>query len=153
MASQHVPVRGGCACGAVRYKAADAPTQGFYCHCTICRKSYGGLYQATLKFDGRTFQLTKGELKHHRSSDFARRGFCAECGSPIVFLYEGNPNVWVLVGSLDHPEDWPLTKDAAWGPSGHRYVETRVPWHEIIDGLPQHGEAPGAIAAQLHVAS
>ena len=70
-----------------------------------------------------------------------------------MFLYEGNPNVWVLVGSLDHPEDWPLTKDAAWGQSGHWYVETKVPWYEIIDGLPQRGEAPGAVAAQPHVAS
>lgn len=153
MASQHIPVTGGCTCGAVRYEAADPPTQGFYCHCTICQKSYGGLFQATVKFDGRTFRLTKGELKHYRSSDFAKRGFCTDCGSPIVFLYEGNPNVWVLVGSLDHPGDWPLTKDARWGQSAHWYIETKVPWYEITDGLPQRGEAPAAVAAQLHVAS
>ena len=53
-----------------------------------------------------------------------------------MLLYEGNPNVWVLVGSLNHPEDWPLTKDAAWTQSGHWYVETKVPWYEITDGLP-----------------
>ena len=66
-----------------------------------------------------------------------KRGFCTDCGSPIVFLYEGNPNVWVLVGSLDHPGDWPLTKDARWGQSAHWYIETKVPWYEITDGLPQ----------------
>ena len=153
MTSQHVPVTGGCLCGAVRYEAKDPPVQGFFCHCSTCRKSYGGLFQVTLKFNGQSFQITRGELRYYCSSDFAKRGYCAGCGSPIVFLYEGNPNVWVLVGSLDHPEDWPLTKEAPWGHSGHCYVETKVSWYEITDGLPQCGEVPGAIAAKLHVAS
>ena len=152
MPSQHVPVTGGCLCGAVRYESKEPPIQGFYCYCTICQRSYGGLFQATVKFARSALRFTKGEAKYYRSSDFAKRGFCSECGSPIVFLYEGNPNAWILIGSLDHPEDWPLTKDAPWGRSGHWYIEARVPWYEISDGLPRFGEAPGAIAAQLHVA-
>jgi hypothetical protein len=137
VSSQKVPVTGGCLCSAVRYEAKEPPIQGFYCHCTMCQKNYGGLFQATVKFNGEAFRFTQGEPKYYRSSDTGRRGFCAECGSPLVFLYEGNPGVWVLVGSLDRPGDWPLTKDASWGQSGHWYVESKVPWHEINDGLPQ----------------
>ena len=63
MPSQHIPVTGGCLCGAVRYESKDPPIQGFYCHCTICQRSYGGLFQATVKFTRSALQFTKGEVK------------------------------------------------------------------------------------------
>ena len=63
---------------------------------------------AGVKFSGAAFGLTSGELCYYRSSQFARRGFCATCGSPIAFRYDGNPDYWVLLGSLDRPDDWPL---------------------------------------------
>lgn len=77
------------------------------------------------------------------------RGFCAECGSPIVFQYEGNSNLWILVGSLDYPTDWPMRKDEPWGQVNHWYIESKVSWYEINDGLPQRGEMPPASAAKL----
>jgi hypothetical protein len=150
MTDQRLPVTGGCLCGAVRYESSEPPVQGFFCHCVMCQKNYGGLYAATLKFSGEGFRFTDGEPKYYHSSGFAKRGFCAECGSPIVFLYEGNPHHYVLIGSLDHPADWPLRKDASWGQSAHWYIEAKVPWYEIGDGLPQRGEAPAAVVARLH---
>jgi hypothetical protein len=132
-----VPVTGGCLCGAVRYVSAAPPIAGYYCHCTMCQKSYGGLFQATLRFAGATFAFSTAEPHYYRSSAFARRGFCAQCGSPIVFVYDGNQDVWVLLGSLDHPEDWPLTKDADWGRTEHVGIESKVPWYQIKDGLRQ----------------
>lgn len=146
----HMPITGGCLCGAVRYESREQPVLGSICHCVMCQKSYGGLYQAALKIPGEGFRYTRGEPKYYRSSSFARRGFCAECGSPIAFLYDGNPHVWVLIGSLDHPGDWPLRKDAAWGPANHWYVDAKVSWYEINDGLPQRGEPPAAALAQQH---
>ncbi len=141
MATPHVPVTGGCLCGAVRYESKQAPTQGYYCHCTICRKAYGGLFSATVTFPGAGFTFTRGELKYYRASRFAKRGFCADCGSPVAFFYEGNPNVWIKIGSLDHPEDWPMTRDALWGRSVHAHTDTKVSWYEISDGLPQSTSA------------
>ena len=35
----------------------------------------------------------------------------------MPFFYEGSPNVWVKIGSLDHPDDWPMIKGAPWGHS------------------------------------
>lgn len=86
---------------------------------------------------GTGFTVTKGDLRYYRATTFAKRGFCADCGSPVAFFYDGNPDVWIKIGSLDHPEDWPMTKGASWGPSAHAHVDTKVPWHEITDGLPQ----------------
>jgi len=154
MASQHIPVTGGCLCGAVRYESKEPPIQGYYCHCTMCQKNYGGLFSATVSFPRSTFKFTKGELKYYRASSFAKRGFCADCGSPVAYFYEGNPDVWIKIGSLDHPEDWPMTKDASWGRSIHWHTDTKVPWYEISDGLPQPTSASEALlkAAKEHVA-
>lgn len=137
MVTPHVPVTGGCLCGAVRYESKAPPSEGFYCHCTICQKNYGGLFSATVRVSGAAFRLTKGELKFFLASSFAKRGFCADCGSPVAFFADGVADVWVKIGSLDHPEDWPMTKNASWGPSAHWHTDTKVPWHEITDGLPQ----------------
>jgi hypothetical protein len=114
----------------------------------MCQISYGGLYQAAVKFSGTGFRFTRGSPRYFHSSDFGRRGFCETCGSPIAFRYEGNPSVWILIGSLDHPEDWPLTKDASWGERGHFLVEHKVRWERLDDGLPQLGEAPSTTAAR-----
>jgi hypothetical protein len=137
MTSQHVPVAGGCLCGAVRYESSVAPTEGYYCHCRMCQKHYGGLFGATARFSGATFQFTRNQPKFHQSSDVARRGFCPDCGTPMAFAFAGNPDLWISIGSLDHPEDWPLTRDARWGPITHTHVDSKVAWHEIADGLPQ----------------
>ena len=135
--ANRIPVLGGCLCGSIRYESAAAPFKGIYCHCAMCRKAYGGLFQMTVRFAGSAFRYTKGMPKFYRSSAYARRAFCPQCGSPIAFLYEGSPDTWTLFGSLDQPGDWPMKKDASWGPVVHFCIESKVAWHEITDGLPQ----------------
>ena len=137
MISQHIPVTGGCLCGAVRFESKSPPIQGYYCHCTICQRAYGGLFSATLRFPGAAFRFTKGEPRYYRATDIAKRCFCAECGSPMPFFVDAHHDVWIKIGSLDYPEDWPMTKDASWGRSRHWFVDFRIPWEEISDGLPQ----------------
>jgi hypothetical protein len=90
-----------------------------------------------VKFAGSAFKSTQGELKYYRATPVAKRGFCDNCGSPVAFFYDDLPDVWIKIGSLDHPEDWPMTKDASWGRSTHWCADTKVSWHEITDGLPQ----------------
>ena len=155
MANEHIPVTGGCLCGAVRYESKEAPTKAYYCHCTTCRKHGGSLFGATVKISGSAFRFTKGELKYFRSSSFGKRGFCPECGSPMAFVFEGNPDFFISVGSLDHPEDWAMTKDALWGQTIHVYVDSKIGWYAINDGLPQRtskSDAPLAEAAKAYVA-
>ena len=134
---QHIPVTGGCLCGLIRFESKEAPIQGYYCHCTICQKAYGGLFSATVRVPGSGFKFTKGEPKYYRATNFAKRGFCAKCGSPMPFFYEGISDVWIKIGSLDHPDDWAMTKNASWGRSEHIHTDSKVAWEEITDGLPQ----------------
>jgi hypothetical protein len=155
MAIQRVPVTGGCLCGAVRYESKKSPIRGYICHCTMCRRNCGGFFGATVRFPGAAFILTKGELKPYAASKFAKRCFCSDCGAPVAYFYAGNPDVWIYVGSLDHPEDWPMTKDASWGPTEHVYVDKKIAWYEIGDGLPQLTSASKTLllAAQAYVDS
>jgi hypothetical protein len=81
-------------------------------------------------FPGDAFRFTSGELRYYRSSKIATRGFYPECGTPIAFQYDGSSGPAIMLGTLDHPEDWPPT----WEHSG---IESKVPWHTISDDLPQ----------------
>ena len=129
MCAQHVPVTGGCLCGAVRYESQEPPTEGYYCHCSMCRKHSGNVFGATVRMRGSALRFTKGQPKYYRSSDIARRGFCSECGSPLTFVFDTLPDTWVSIGSLDHPEDWPLTKQATWGQTTHVLADTKISWY------------------------
>ena len=95
------------------------------------------MFGALLRFSAVGFSMTLGEPKHYRSSSIATRTFCGECGSPLAFAYDGATDVWLTLGSLDYPEDWPMTPTATWGASSHVQTLTRVPWHAIDDGLPK----------------
>jgi hypothetical protein len=130
-------IEGGCLCGAVRFGTNAPPVSGAFCHCRMCQKSYGGLFQAVLQFRAEGFSYERGEPKYYSSSALVRRGFCAECGAPLLFAYEGSTDLWIPIGALDHPDDWPMTKDATWGPTAHYHTDSRLPWHDIEDGLPQ----------------
>lgn len=130
-------ITGGCLCGDLRYVSKAAPVRGIYCHCKMCQKNYGGLFQATLQFSRSKFEFVRGVPTFYHSSEIGRRGFCGKCGSPLMFTYESNPDVWVLIGSLDHPEDWPLTRGASWGEVVHTHPDAKIPWHDIDDGLRQ----------------
>ncbi len=152
MASVHIPVTGGCLCGAVRYESQEAPTEGFYCHCRTCQKHFGGLFGAYVRIPRSSLRFGTGQPAYYRSSEVARRGFCAGCGTPLLFVYDGNADFWVSVGSLDHPEDWPLTKDASWGPVTHGMVDRKVPWQEISDGLPQRTSDNAVLRRQAEAA-
>jgi hypothetical protein len=103
MSLRTMPITADCLCGEVRYEANEAPQSSGICHCRMCQKSNGspfsvGVYKASFRF-------TSGEPKFYQSSDIAERGFCAACGSRLVYRPLGGPLMAVEVGSLDHPED------------------------------------------------
>ena len=80
-------------------------------------------------FDVGQLEFTSGFPKYFKSSDIAKRGFCSECGSPIVFSYKSLDAVFI--GTLDDPENWQ--------PNGvHLGIESQIPWDIIHDDLPQY---------------
>ena len=97
--------------------------------------------------------MTRGEPKGYRSSSIARRTFCVACGSPLTFAYDNGADLWVTLGSLDYPEEWPMTPKAAWGATVHTQAATRIPWYAIDDGLPQLTVAIHRLSAEAALRS
>lgn len=94
---------GGCLCGAVRYAVLAPLRQVVLCHCGMCRRTHGHVaaYTSTPK-PGLELAQSRG-LKWYRSSDFARRGFCGECGASLFWEPDNRDYIAIAAGSLDAP--------------------------------------------------
>ena len=127
---------GSCLCGAVRFKAEGDPLEAGYCHCTMCQKASGAPVLAYATFRTKQVSFSAKEPTLYRSSSWARRGFCAACGSALTFQADKEPDTITFnVGCLDRPDRVE--------PTMHIYAGSRIPWFEIDDGLPRYeGEAP-----------
>ena len=74
---------GGCLCGAVRYRATAEPLRAMICHCATCRRVSGSAFLSFVHFPKDSFTWVSGEPARYRSSTFAERGFCSDCGSTL----------------------------------------------------------------------
>ena len=121
---------GGCLCGAVRYEV-ERPGEGVsHCHCEMCRKASGAAFVTWLGVAHDKFCYIQGLPASHRSPEIASHSFCAACGSQFQFEYHGtHDHTHVSVGSLDQPER--VT------PECHIWVQSRIPWADYTDGLPE----------------
>ena len=103
------PLTGGCFCGALAYTAERGACRTVaHCHCTMCRKLTGGSFATWVEVPAGGFAFTRGEPRLLRSSGFAERRFCGDCGCHIAFQYVGEREeiaevVWIAAGSLDNP--------------------------------------------------
>lgn len=126
-------VAGGCLCGKIRYSfPRDAAISAHHCHCTDCQKCTGS-GKATIIFvaaaaldiseDFKTFTVT--------GSDGTRvtRGFCPDCGSPIISYVKELPDVkFIKAGSLDD-SSWVTITSSYWDSSAQ-------PWSPVDATLP-----------------
>lgn len=110
-ASADPVVSGGCLCGHIRYALSRAPTDGLWCHCRICQRAAGAPAVLWAEVRQADFHLTRGELRFFQSSEWARRGFCPQCGTTVV--YQGSPDgvedFGVAAATLDHPDIVPVS--------------------------------------------
>lgn len=127
MTDEHLPIEGGCLCGRVRFQARAAASHVSYCHCRMCQKATGGPFSVTANFP-RNEVTWQGEPVRRRSSPFSVRGFCGECGTPLLFEYDDSPHVCIAVGAFDDPE--PLR------PLEQGGIESRLSWAVVPEGLP-----------------
>jgi hypothetical protein len=126
------PLTGGCQCGAIRF-ACDLPPENVHvCHCRMCQKAVGGPFAVICPILKSHFRVTRGAFSWFESSAMARRGFCSNCGTPMIFEYPDYPDIGVLAGAFDRAGDVP--------PVVQYGIESRVPWYEKLSSLP--GDRP-----------
>ncbi|MDP2621600.1 MAG: GFA family protein [Hyphomicrobiales bacterium] len=114
---------GGCQCGAVRFAVEGTLGRPSICHCRMCQKAFGGFYAPLVGIGRARLAWTRGEPKRFQSSNHVKRGFCADCGTPLT--YEAPDGVALAIGAFDDP--------AALAPVMQYGIEGRLPY---VDGLP-----------------
>lgn len=81
-----IEMDGQCLCGAVsvNLKVPEATIDA--CHCGMCVRWGGSAYLSTRMADDFTIE---GEqyVTRYRSSEWAERGFCSQCGTHLFFTY------------------------------------------------------------------
>lgn len=99
---------GKCLCGAVSVSATPKSRDIGACHCAMCRKWGGGPLLALECEDGVRFE--GGEhISIFDSSDWAERGFCAQCGTHLFYRLKQGGHYALPVGLFDSSETWALT--------------------------------------------
>lgn len=131
---------GGCLCGAVRYQLTQDPIWSHNCHCSRCRKSGGAAFASNLFFPQEALSYATGEelIRSFKVPDAERftHVFCGRCGSTLPFLNDARRLVGVPMGTLDG--------DPGFAPRAHIFVDSKAPWFEITDSLPQYAEGLGS---------
>ena len=131
-------ISGSCLCGDVSYSGDADVKMVINCHCSDCQKATGSgkatiifIPTEALKFEGdyKTYSVIGTDGSH------VSRGFCPECGSPVISYAEEQPDVrFIKAGSLDDPS-WVRVAASYWGDSAHE-------WSPVDDSLPSFAGNP-----------
>jgi len=136
--------RGGCSCGAVRFRIALPPLWVAHCHCSMCRRAHGAGFVTWVGNAADRFVLESGGdvLGRYRSSEAATRSFCTRCGSPLFFESSRWPGeIHVTLASIDDARGLEPQAHAYWG-SRAEWADWRV--HELPTVEPDGTEGSGA---------
>lgn len=94
---------GSCLCGDVSYQITGPLRPIIACHCNQCRKTSGNFVTATQVSLDQLSLTNKDGLNWYASSQSARRGFCAHCGSNLFWQRNDEPKISIMAGTLDGP--------------------------------------------------
>ena len=134
-----LPLTGGCACGAIRYRCNEKPLVQAICHCRDCQRASGAAFGALfvvptdkVEFEGETPKYWE---KKADSGNTMHRGFCGQCGSPLYIYRPETPAMTFLTAaSLDDPNNFEPTSEV-WTSKANR-------WHPHCEHTKKFTDAP-----------
>ncbi len=126
---------GECLCGGIKYRIAGRVFAARSCHCSRCRKAFGGAASAFASVDPAHFQWVEGEalLTVYESKQGAGKQFCRVCGSMLTGTYKGEV-MGVALGCLN--EDPGVDIEA------HIFVGSKANWDVVPEEVPQYETYP-----------
>jgi hypothetical protein len=139
-------IRGSCLCGGVKFEITGPLSSPLNCHCSLCRKQHAAPFRSRARAQIKDFRWLQGEhlVKYYETAGGYERGFCRECGSPI--LNRTGPS-WK--GAARSPQSLsqygiPLAilDDPPVQPQCHVFVGSKASWFAITDDLPQYPGYP-----------
>jgi len=121
---------GGCDCRAVRYEMTGPLRDVVNCHCGQCRRTHGHIAAYTnAQIANFKFTETRG-LKWYDSSDFARRGFCSECGASLIWQANDGDQIGIAAGTIDGETGLKTVAEI--------YVAEAGDYYQLIANLPSY---------------
>jgi hypothetical protein len=135
-------IRGSCLCGGVQFEISGPLSSPLNCHCSLCRKQHAAPFRSRARVHSKDLRWLRGEnlVKYYETPGGYQRGFCRECGSPI--LNRTAPNSKRAAQSPQSLSQYgiPLAilDDSPVRPECHVFVGSKAPWFEITDKLPQY---------------
>lgn len=100
---------GQCLCGAVRFTAGKVNDSYAACHCRMCQRWAGGPFLAA---GAKDVQFVGAEhLATYRSSEWAERGFCRNCGSNIYYRALDSDGYELCAGTFDVTQGLTMTEE------------------------------------------
>ena len=116
---------GGCLCGKISYQFNKSEAiSAHHCHCLDCQKSTGSgkatillVPDSSLEIDGNLkFFTVQGSGGSHIS-----RGFCENCGSPLISFVEENADIkFIKVGSIND-SSWVNADSNFWSSTSNKW--------------------------------
>lgn len=102
-------LRGRCLCGAVALSLEPTNRHVSACHCRMCRTWGGGPLMVVESKKPPRFE-GEDHIRVYPSSDWAERGFCADCGTHLFYRLKGGSLHAVPVGLLEADPGWQFTE-------------------------------------------
>ena len=100
-------MKGKCLCGNIEVEMADHNEVGL-CHCSMCRRWAGGPMFAV--HGGSDVSFTGETPARYKSSEWAERGFCQNCGTHL-FYYLLPANEYMLPAGLFQDQEFTLLSE------------------------------------------
>ena len=128
-----IALKGGCACGSVRYRLLSPPMIVHCCHCLDCQRQTGSAFVVNALIEADRVELLAGAPEPVRvPSDSGLPHVihrCPACQTALWSTYGGRTRIrFVRVGTLDDP--------AALPPDAHIYTRSKLPWVVLPEGVP-----------------
>ncbi len=137
-------ITGGCLCGGVRYEAMGPPVCVGHCHCETCRRHTGAPLVTFVAFEADKVRFPGGDRNIYNSSPGVKRGFCANCGTPLTWEgnFKGFDIIEFHISTTDNPN--------AHIPDRHWHHGEKLAWLEVVDSLPRYFGSETAGEPYLH---
>jgi hypothetical protein len=132
-------IHGSCLCGGVKFEVEPPFLRAGHCHCDRCRKHSGAAVCTQARVLKEQFRLCEGVelICVYGKGEGAVKAFCRVCGSSLFGGdWPDGDQVSIRMGAFDD--------DPGIRPQFHTFVNSRAPWDEITDDLPQY---PAALPA------
>jgi hypothetical protein len=134
-----MPISGSCFCGSISYKVSAPLENARSCHCSRCRKAFGGAASAYAEVQSGSFEWVAGRenVKFYAADPDWELAFCGSCGSALAGILKDEVH-GITLGTVDGDPGVELTM--------HIYVDSKAPWDHIGGDVPQFMKGSDTVA-------